>query len=366
MGSIYRPKYKDRHGDDRTSSLWWIAYYQNGRLFRESTETADYEDAKNALKGKEGDISKGAPALPRSGRILMGDLLHDVVLDYKVNDKASTTDVERRIRLHLEPVFGNRRAASIRTSEIREYIQARRDEEAKNATINRELAVFKRAFSLAVNEGKLLFKPKIPMLNENNVRKGFFERTAFDSLLNHLDDDLKPVFRFAYVTGWRVASEIFPMQWSQVDFEAAVVRLEPGTTKNDEGRTFPFTAELRDVLEQQRAGNRDLKKRGIICPWVFNRNGHRIKSVKNAWNKARTNAGLPGRLQHDFRRTAIRNLIRAGVGEKVAMLMCGHKTRSVFDRYCIVDERDLQDAARLLDEAGRHSKTHAKSGNFEG
>ncbi|MBZ5500501.1 MAG: site-specific integrase [Acidobacteriia bacterium] len=364
MGSVYRPKYKDRHGQERTSSLWWIAYYQNGRLIRESTETADYDAAKDILKTREGDVAKGLPVLPKHGRVLFSELTADVILDYEINDKKSLADLKRRIKLHLAPVFGERRAATIKTSEIREYIGARRNEGAKNATINRELAIIKRAFSLAVNEGRLLFRPKVPMLQEDNVRKGFFERKAFDSLLKHLNDDLKPIFQFAFLTGWRVASEILPLQWQQVDFEAATVRLEPGTTKSGAGRTFPLTSELRDLLEGQSAKNAALRQRGIICPWVFNRRGRRIKSVKTAWNKARTAAGLPGRIQHDFRRTAIRNLIRAGVSEKVAMQICGHKTRSVFDRYNIVDERDYHDAARMLDEAGPHSKTHSKSGSF--
>jgi integrase len=135
-----------------------------------------------------------------------------------------------------------------------------------------------------------------------------------------------------------------------VDFEARRVRLEPGTTKNDEGREFPFTAELRVILERQKAKANALRKKGIIYPYVFHRNGKPIKDFRKIWKRACKAAGIPGRIPHDFRRTAMRNLVRAGIPERVAMAMTGHKTRSVFERYNIVSEGDLDMAARHLDE----------------
>lgn len=88
-----------------------------------------------------------------------------------------------------------------------------------------------------------------------------------------------------------------------------------------------------------------------ICPWVFHRHGQRIRSVRRSWDTAATAAGCPERIPHDLRRTAVRNLVRAGVPERVAMMLTGHKTRSVFERYIIVSETDLLDAARRLDES---------------
>lgn len=147
-------------------------------------------------------------------------------------------------------------------------------------------------------------------------------------------------------TAWRIPSEVLPLQWRHVDFEARVVRLDPHTTKNDEGRTFPFTDALEQLLEAQKAED-------VICPWVFNRTnkkvkGKRITTFIKAFRAACTKAGCPGRIPHDRRRTAVRNPVRAGIPERVAMQMTGHKTRSVFERYNIVSECDLVEAAKKL------------------
>ena len=171
----------------------------------------------------------------------------------------------------------------------------------------------------------------------------------------HLPEAIRAVVRLAYITGWRIPSEVLPLQWRQVDFEAGQIRLDAGTTKNNEGRVFPMTAALRNVLEQQRQERDRLRlERGTLCPWVFHRNGVPITTFTKAWKAACTRAGCPGRIPHDLRRTAVRNS-SAGVPERVAMQMTGHKTRSVFERYNIVSESDFADAVRRLDQRHGHS-----------
>lgn len=241
---------------------------------------------------------------------------------------------------------------------IRAYVAHRKADRTQygkppaNATINRELAALKRGFSLAIDAGKLTHKPKFPMLREHNIRTGFFERDHFTAVHAQFAAPLQAVAHFAYITGWRTRSEALPLQWRQVDFEAGTVRLDPGTTKNGDGRVFVMTEELRAVLAAQRAYTDSVQReRGIICPWVFHRDGERIRDFRHAWKTACMSAGLPGRIPHDFRRTAVRNMVRAGITERVAMRMTGHKSRSVFDRYDIVSEGDLIDAARKLDRA---------------
>jgi len=280
------------------------------------------------------------------------ELAADVVNDYKVNGKRSLENVERSLRLHLQPFFTGRKAAAITTTDIREYVTKRQEEKAKNATINRELALLKRAFSLGMEAGKLTAKPKIRMLREDNVRTGFFEPAQFEGVRGHLPEALQAVVTFAHVTGWRTQSEVLPLQWRQVDFTAGRVRLDPGTTKNGDGRVFPMTRELRTLLLAQREYSDAIqRKTERIIPYVFHRNGRRILLFYKAWRNTCKAAGCPDRILHDFRRTAVRNLVRNGIPERVAMQMTGHKTRSVFDRYNIVSEGDLIDAARKLDEA---------------
>jgi integrase len=164
-------------------------------------------------------------------------------------------------------------------------------------------------FSLAVKDGKLHAKPHIPMLREDNVRRGFFEADQFEAVRARLPEPL-PVVTFAYLTGWRLMSEILPLEWRQMDWAGRVVRLDPGTTKNREGRTFPFTAALETLLKDRLAEHERLKKAGRIIPLVFHRDGERIRSLRKAWDTACGSAGCPGRIPHDFRRTAVRNLER--------------------------------------------------------
>jgi integrase len=171
---------------------------------------------------------------------------------------------------------------------------------------------------------------------------------------------------FAYVTGWRTPSEILPLEWRQIDLKAGEVRLDPGTTKNDEGRVFPFTRELRRVIEgQRRLADQLGREREVITPYVFfyvagKKAGNRVteSGFNKAWRKARTEAGCPGRIPHDFRRTAVRNLERSGVSRSVAMKLTGHKTEAVYRRYAIVSSTDLRDAVRRLENGYTHGYTN--------
>jgi integrase len=236
--------------------------------------------------------------------------------------------------------------------------------------INRELTVLKRMFSLAVEAGKLHHKPRIVLLREDNVRVGFFEREQYEAVLAHLPEGMQPAVTFAYVTGWRINSEVLPLQWRQVDLRVGEVRLDPGTTKNREGRVFYLTAELHQLLKRPRALADEIQreKKMIVQHVFFHRHvtksgalghfaGRRISAwgFYHAWQRARTAAGCPGRIPHDFRRTAIRNMVRAGIPERVAMKLSGHKTRSVFDRYNVVSDGDLRDAARRLGHTDGHT-----------
>jgi integrase len=213
--------------------------------------------------------------------------------------------------------------------------------------------VLRRAFNLARQSTppRIMKAPRVPALKENNVRKGFFEWTDFEKLRDALPAEVRPVVTFAFHTGCR-KTEILSLRWEQVDLLERIVRLNPGETKNDEARMLPLSNELYTTLSFQRQ-IRD--QRFPDCPWVFFRNGQQIRSIQDAWQTACERCrlvdagGRPIKLFHDFRRSGVRNLIRAGVPERIAMAISGHKTRSVFDRYNIVSESDLKEAARRLD-----------------
>ena len=109
-------------------------------------------------------------------------------------------------------------------------------------------------FTLAMQADKILRRPHIPLLEERNTRTGFFELEMLDDVVAHLPEPLRPVMVFAYITGWRIHSEVLPLEWRQVDFKAGEIRLDPETTKNRDGRVFPMTDDLRASVD--RAGCR--------------------------------------------------------------------------------------------------------------
>lgn len=337
----------------RTGSVYlrgqtfWIKYYRRGQAFRESSGSDSFEEAERLLKRRQGEIVTGKFAGLGPERIRFRELAQEVLTDYRDNGRSTVGDVERRIRLYLEPAFGNIRAADFSTGHVRRYIADRRKAEASNATINRELAVVKRAFHLAAqNDPPMVVRiPHIPMLEENNVRKGFLEYDQYVNLRNELPPELRPLFVIGYYTGARIG-ELRLLRWEQVDFKAGRIILEPGTTKNREGRTLPIYGEMREWLSIEK----EIRDQQFpTCPYVFQRHGLTIKDFRTAWEQACERAKVPGLLFHDLRRTAVRNMVRAGIPEKVAMQISGHKTRSVFDRYNIVSDRDLREAAAKME-----------------
>jgi len=186
--------------------------------------------------------------------------------------------------------------------------------------------------------------PHIPMLRENNARKGFFEHDQFLALRDALPEYLRNFVTFAYKTGWRL-SEIADLTWARVDRHQGIVRPETGETKNDEGRTVYLDDELKDVINHQWEARKNSR---MMSPYVFlnSKSNDKIKRFDKAWKRACKDAKIGNRIFHDLRRTAVRNMVRSGISESVAMMISGHKTRAVFERYNITNDADLIDAAR--------------------
>ena len=331
MGSIYRRK---------NSKNYWIKYSRHGKPYCESTRSDKLEVAKRLLRLREGEISQGKLPGIVFERVKFDELMEDLLLDYRVNQKKTVAKAERCARYLLEE-FGGMKVVEVNTSRIKQLIEKRRGEGYSNASINRELSALKRAFNLAARctPPKVAMVPYIPMLKENNTRKGFVEYEEFVALGEALPYYLKPVLTFGYFTGWR-RGEVLGLNWNQVNLREGIVRLEPGETKNDEGRTLYMEPELFDMMKDLH------KNRRLGCQKVFHLNGKGLSDFRKSWRKACEEIKSPELLFHDLRRSGVRNMVRAGIPERVCMTISGHKTRSVFDRYNIVSQEDLKEAAR--------------------
>ncbi|HEV7714920.1 MAG TPA: tyrosine-type recombinase/integrase [Steroidobacteraceae bacterium] len=331
MGSVYR-----------RGQLYWIKYRLGGRVVRESAGTTDEAEARQLLGLRQGE-------LPRRTRLTTYDELAALVLaDYRANGRRSLKDVEGYMRRHLNPFFTGLRVSRIGGTVCDQYLRIRQVEGASNGTINRELSVVRRGFSLGRQRQLVDVVPYIPRLREENTREAYFEPHQFEALRAALPEYLRPVVTFAYITGWRVPSEVLTRQWKHVDFARGAVSLEPGEAKSGAGRIFPFTSALQQCLEDQRARTPD------GCPWVFFRQWRdgrweRVQSFKKVWAHACAAAGVPGMIRHDFRRTAARNLLDAGVAERDVMLMVGWSQRTMLDRYTGLRLASLREAAAKLD-----------------
>jgi integrase len=333
MGNIYR-----------RGKVYWVRYYRNGKQHSESAHSDKKEVAKRLLKLREGEISKGELPGLYFDRVRFEELVEDYRKDYRINQKKSNQRAEI-VSKHLTDYFGGMKATQITTALIKEYVDRRMGKGAANGTINRELAALKRMFNLGRQNTppKVGLVPYIPMLKESNVRKGFFEHEQFVALRNALPYPVNSITTFAYHTGWR-KKEILGLTWDRVDLKEGTIYLNPGETKNEDARTLYMDEEL--LHEMQFLHMNQVKG----CSFVFQRDGERVKDFRATWDKACKETKLEGKIFHDFRRTAVRNMIRAGIPERVAMEISGHKTREVFDRYHIVSAEDLKLASRKHQE----------------
>jgi integrase len=321
----------------------------DGRVRAPRKET----EARRFLKEREGRVATGQPILQRADRIRYEEVAQDLRQHYQTTGSRDLEEAEDRLH-HLDTFFSGKRVATISSANITVYVGKRQAEGASNGTINRDLAVLSKMMRLAYENNKLLRPPIIHKLKEGVPRQGFFEREQFETVRRHLPPDLQVAVTIAYTFGWRMQSEVLTLELRQLNLETGTLRLEPGTTKNDEGREVYLTSELKALLAAQIERVRGLEREtGQIIPYLFphvrgRHKGKRIQDFKNAWKEACAKVGCPGMLRHDFRRTAVRNMVNVGVPERVAMKVTGHKTRSVFDRYHIVSPGDLQEVARKL------------------
>jgi len=323
--------------------IYWYSFERDGVLVRESSRSPLKTVAQTMLdeeikKSREGFVKTDAT---------VADFMEAALAEYDRQGHRSLKQAKMRWRSHIAPAFGSMAVARVTTDKLEAYAKARVGSGAAKATVNREFALLRFAFNFARKRRKIQLTPHFPMFRENNTRTGFLEDGQYTKLANACAKrglGLRAMFEVAYTFGWR-SSEVATMKVKQADLAAKTLRLEPNTTKNDEGREAVMTPRLAALVESCATGKR---------PEDALFDGTNFRKL---WYAATKEAGFapkdektkrPGLLFHDLRRTAVRNMIRRGIPERVAMQITGHKTRAVFDRYAIVAPSDLQEAARKM------------------
>ncbi len=327
------------------SAVWWVKFYVRGIARRESSHSPDRKVAEKLLKRRLAEVETKT-YIPRTN-VKVDELIADLFAEYRQQGRKSIKTAEWRWKKHLEPFFRKLPADDLNTDLAQRYCAKREEENASGASINRELAILKRAFHLAMKRTppKVRSCPVIPMYKESAPRTGFLEDAQYTPLARECSKVglwLRALLTTAYSFAFR-KGELLSMRVKQIDLSTGTIRLEAGTTKNGEGRAVKMTREVATLLTACVIGKKP-------DDFVFTReNGKPVKGFRKIWDKVCSRAGVPGLLFHELRRSGVRNLRRLGVQESVAMRISGHKTRSVFERYNIVDEADLADAASKLD-----------------
>ena len=331
------------------NGIWLARYYHRGRQVEESTgySVTDRGKAETFLHAKVKEANTARFVDPATRKLTVDDLL-DVL-------RREHTRLGNRSRLklrHLVDDFGGAAALAVTTEDVDRYTDARLAAGAQPATVNRELAALRRAFRLAVQKHLLPSMPHITLRPEDNVRQGFLDPAdwlAFLAALREADTDVADATEFAYRTVLRrgnVLGAVWP--WFTLDVQRGHVigggiRLPGRVTKNKKPLTLPLTGALLALVDRR------WQLRVATCPHVFQRGGIPLTRFDAVWRQAAAAIGRPGFLFHDLRRSAARTLRRAGIDEETIMRLGGWKTRSMFSRYAIVDERDLAEAQAKLD-----------------
>lgn len=371
MGMIYQKKRKKPDGSIYVEPVLWIKYYANGKVHRESTGSDEMSHAEKMLRDREKRKDDGEDFTPKSIKAKVGALLDNLIIWHKNNKKKSAEIVEFRIDKHLRPYFGDRKASKITAADIEKYKSDRMSGEEKPSvcTVNGELRILRTAYHKGIEQK--LYTGSIPKFNffdeSANIRQGIVKPKPFLTLISKLPDYLVGLVCFAYLCGWRL-SEILNLQWFQVDFDFGLdgekvieISLLAGSTKNQKPRKIyaRYSDEIAQVLLEQKRKDDELRARGIICPYVFNRNGKQILDFRSAWETATSKAGLASLNFHDLRRSALTNMMKQpNFNETLTMKFSGHCDPKVFKRYLIVKPEDILQGSGSLSTGLGHQLGH--------
>lgn len=321
------------------NGIWWCDYSVDGVRKRESCETRDRDEAIAYLNRKQGRLASGELLTP--DRVTVRDLLTLLLEDYEIRGVAQLYIATLKVKSILLPKLGDIKAPKLSSARIKEYV-AGRLKVVKPGTVNRELGLLHRAFQLGFNQDPPLVArvPYFPKLTEDDPRKGFLKPESYQELLFELPEELRLLFVVAYHVGLRKGA-LLRIKWSQVDLKSQTIWMAGRkSNRKPEPIAVPIYGDMAKFIEMQPQSSE----------YLFARGAKPIRDFRESWDLACQRAGLPGLLFHDLRRTAVRNLRRAGVEEGVIMKITGHRTRSVFERYNITDHTDTQEAGRKAEE----------------
>jgi len=319
------------------SANWVAQYYVDGQRFRKSTGTSVKTEAEGILRQWMGASERGEKAKPQTQGLTYAELRADLLKHYAMKQHKSLRH-KKDGTAYLFPLtaldnfFNGRRVNDIDRDTASAFVADRRAAKKSNSTINNSLRLLTRMFSLAQDNGKLTVAPKFELLKEKS-RQGFLPPEAFQKLFNVMPTHLQPMLLLLYHSGVRVG-EAERIEWPAVNLDAATITLLEGETKNDESRILPLSDSLVTLL------SRIKKREGRVFPSK--------RAMQTAFPKACAAAKIKGLMVHDLRRSAVRNLMDAGVQQAVAMKISGHRDASVFQRYNVVDVEQTTDAMQRV------------------
>lgn len=344
------------------SGNWFMAFYRRGQQIRMSTEESDEKKAlkvlTNKLAERDAENHGGRKMLtPAQSRIKVSELLDALKVDYRLRGKKSGARLLSNLK-PLEQWFGSYRAMELTSADIDRFIDhaqqhGRRkgadvpDKPAKPASINRALQLLRQSFKLAIRSGSLTTAPYIRSLSEkDNARSGFFSDPEVRRVISHLPAHLQDFCLFGYLTGWR-SGEIKSLLWDSVDGD--IVYLRGQDSKNRESRYVTAeTGELAELMARRKAARGyEIATGQMQSRYIFHNQGPPIADFRKSWATACKLSGISGKLFHDLRRTAVREMLRSGIHEATARKISGHKTQSMLQRYNIQSESDIREAMQL-------------------
>ncbi len=294
MGNVYRPRLKS----GELGSIWWVSYYQNGKRIKESSESTKERVAKALLKEREGRVVRGEQVLPRATKVTFEEAQADLRDHYVATGSRDLAEYDRRVP-RLAAFFAGYRINAIDQAAVNRYIAHRKVQHMTPATIRRELGTLTTLLNVARANKKLVHVPVLVKPKEDTVRERFFESTEFAAVCARLPEDLQAALAIMHTYGWR-KMEVMDLERRQLDLQAGTLRLDPGTTKNKEGRLVYLTPELITQLTAQEVRVKALEKRlGQIIPFLFPHLtgrlvGTRKRDFRKAWRTACKRAGVAG------------------------------------------------------------------------